>query len=442
MHTAYYPPQSTQQPQPRKPSLPPYDTSLVDYRPPEPVPSSPHSIPDLVEATTDTWGGNAQPSWDADAPSYNNNAWQVAPYKPKPGQYTGWGNSTEDEAQWWDKSAALKGKPKPGPGCLPSKVMLMMHTDDHAPIGVSVTPPDILPDPPKPSTSSTTSSASTSPTRRSHSRSTSLAHSIPTREEVLVAVPHPHAYFCSEHLGWALIYPSPNANLPPLIPDPTNTRLPLPDDTARRSTANCLDQQHVQHSYYTHDQTFSTHHFHHYPDSVRGSSLSPPFVNHLLRPNWEISLDKEDRTTETSDSDLNPDDDILLDLFVCCQCQVHILATPSDVVIPAVIPKSIFAEFRQDRMANPALGKNGSETYILALETILKYVYLFIRCTKTQPVERVYSNRIIENLIWKLKTDAVKVKTQNALTVKVGWSPLVYGFSSDFSFLRSLFVLP
>ncbi|KAG6829774.1 hypothetical protein H0H92_003564 [Tricholoma furcatifolium] len=88
----------------------------------------------------------------------------------------------------------------------------------------------------------------------------------------------------------------------------------------------------------------------------------------------------------------------LLDLYICCQCQLYCVASG---VIPGVIPRKCFDEFVRDKRSNPPVGQTGEAAVGATFETILK---------------------VIENKLWKgenrlLRTDRPQFK------MKIGWGP-------------------
>ena len=59
----------------------------------------------------------------------------------------------------------------------------------------------------------------------------------------------------------------------------------------------------------------------------------------------------------------------LLDLYVCCQCSVYVVASET---FPGVIPAKYVEEFTADRGRNPTIGKTTEQSVILGWETILR----------------------------------------------------------------------
>ncbi|KAG8959209.1 ubiquitin-specific protease ubp2 [Tulasnella sp. 419] len=397
LHTAYYPPTSTSTqasiPRHPTPDPPAYDhqvgeATIMDghegpsYRSPVALPPSPAaSMPELIEAN----GGwdNAQPSWDA-APSWKGTG--VAAL-----EYAGW-----RETSWWDPAIMTTGRIKPGKGYLPCGLIKYLHDEDHSPIRVEVTPPDI---------SSDESSGHTSP-----STHTNLP---PSRLEITQSIPHPHAYFCRKHNGWVLFRVQRSAVLPsPLYQDADVT---VPDPAMRKEKHDCLQEDANSRSAWGQSNRFATHHFHYYRKVVLGSSISPPFKKSHGPANEDPKSHSRNDNMEL-DSTAVPilsEDEMLLDLSVCCQCQVYIVSSGSRV-IPAVVPRQIMHRFINDRQKNPAPGQSGADTVMFCLGTVL---------------------RIIENHLWRLKTASLNV---GSVSRKIGWDDNIKELFASFGFTHEV----
>jgi ubiquitin carboxyl-terminal hydrolase 25/28 len=132
-----------------------------------------------------------------------------------------------------------------------------------------------------------------------------------------------------------------------------------------------------------------THHFHEYPRAVDARSLNPAFK----RSEWEridrvkqrrrkitfnmpkLSNGEIDFSAAADDMDVDTDEvdeeGDLLDLYVCCQCQVSCVVSG---IIPTVLPAKPAEEFTNEKSANPSPGKNSASSVVTAWETINMYV--------------------------------------------------------------------
>ncbi|TFK84094.1 cysteine proteinase [Polyporus arcularius HHB13444] len=244
------------------------------------------------------------------------------------------GRDEEEELHWYDPDLrALKRRP--GPGVLPPLLADMLHDPDHALYSVSTQPHPPLATPATPHT--------------------------PTADEVRTAIPHPNAYYCREHNGWVLLLWRTSSVLPPLVKNPEH---PLPDQARRKATNSCVGDG---------EQPFGqanvTHHWHRYEKAVDATKLNPPYTH----------------------------GDLLLDLYLCCQCSMYCLVSD---VIPGVIPLSLMDEFTREKMANPAPDKSPRATAVAAWETVLT---------------------IVDNRLWRDEKRSLPV-SRNKFRTKIGWN--------------------
>ncbi|RPD69337.1 cysteine proteinase [Lentinus tigrinus ALCF2SS1-7] len=183
----------------------------------------------------------------------------------------------------------------------------------------------------------------------------------PTADEVRTAIPHPNAYYCREHNGWVLLLWRSSTVLPPLVKDP---EAPLPDQARRRVTTSCVgdDEQPF-------GQVNVTHHWHRYEKAVDATKLNPPYSH----------------------------GDLLLDLYLCCQCSTYCLVSD---VIPGVIPLPLMDEFTREKIANPAPDKSPRATAVAAWETVLT---------------------ILDNRLWRDEKRSLPI-SRNKFRTKIGWN--------------------
>ncbi|KAG8893932.1 ubiquitin-specific protease ubp2, partial [Tulasnella sp. 403] len=400
VHTAFYPPQASSTARPRVPSPPPYEDDTQQYRAPVALPASPaSSMPDLIEASAPPaqttsqqrsvapWG-NPKSDWNNVAWGENQPSWEITN-----GDYSGWGKANDafdaSEERWWDRDLMAIGRVKPGPGYLPSAVLGYLHPfigGMHHIYRVTVTPPDFPPSPevnhprsPAPPSSPSIQMTSTSP-----STSSALApHPAPTKEEVLTTIPHPHAIFCRKHGIWLYHQVRTSVHLPPTETYPDS--YPFPDQASRKSCTSCVDSEAgaAEEQLYLSSNHVKTHHFHFYQGAIRGSSLSPPFVKPptLTSARSERRSRKGSSASTTSRPDepsIVPSEEIWLDLYVCCQCQTHLIVSNESATIPSVIDSKLLRDYIQDRQHNPPPNKTGQEAVMLALETLLRIFENFI----------------------------------------------------------------
>ncbi|KAI0363306.1 cysteine proteinase [Pilatotrama ljubarskyi] len=187
---------------------------------------------------------------------------------------------------------------------------------------------------------------------------------VPSADEVRTAIPHPNAYYCREHNGWVFLLWRSSSVLPPLIKDPET---PLPDQARRKRTTSCVGDG---------EQPFGpanlTHHWHRYEKAVDATKLNPPYTH----------------------------GELLLDLYLCCQCSMYCLVSD---VIPGVIPASLADAFTRDKLSHPAIDKTPRATAVAGWETILT---------------------IIDNRLWRNETRSLPI-TRPRFKSKVGWNDTV-----------------
>ncbi|KAL0565497.1 ubiquitin-specific protease ubp2 [Marasmius crinis-equi] len=337
------------------------------------------------------------------------------------------GRDEAEEAVWWDPFERAKHS-RPGPGMLPPILADELHNPDHTLFSVNATPPDIQPpassssseqpamqgtlnasSPPPPGS---VSSTSTSPTPASKVKAPP-----PTAEDVRTAVPHANSYYCPKENGWVILSWRGSSVVPPLAQSflRSGHPYPLPDQERRRRTNSCLN----------HDNPFSTppnrtHHFHKYPKAVDGLKFTPP----IRRNEWEMSETKQKRRAAVVTQEINLDElktkadeeeeeeeGVLLDLYMCCQCSVYIVASDTQ---PGVVPSGVWKAFIDEKMANPAVGSKPEHSVILGLETLLL---------------------TIENVLWKSENRALRV-SRPGFKRKIGWTPVVEKVFECISFVR------
>ena len=313
------------------------------------------------------------------------------------------GRSEEEELNWWDPESAGISQ-RPGYGMLPPLMADELHNSEHSLYTVSVTPPDTKT--PIASGSASAQAASSS-TATSATTQSSSAHSYafvpPSTQEVLEAVPHPHAYYCRKHNGWVLLLWRTSGVLPPpsdyFVREKTGEGHPkLPSQERRKSTTSCLDECHPF------GRPNKTHHFHLYEKYADATKIHPAFVRKpwqredlAKRTRRKIAVGVADLDTTTVQSAVEGDsssqsemqmltdakeaDDAvdLLDLYVCCQCSLYVLVSG---VIPGVIPVKFVDEFTTDKEQNPPPGKTGQQYAFTGWETILTYAAHFIRTSE------------------------------------------------------------
>lgn len=155
---------------------------------------------------------------------------------------------------------------------------------------------------------------------------------VPSADELRAAIPHPNAYYCKEHNGWVFLQWKSSTVLPPLVKEFST---PLPDQARRKRTVSCVGDG---------EQPFGptnlTHHWHRYEKAVDATKLNPPYTR----------------------------GELLLDLYLCCQCSLYCLVSD---VIPGVIPTNLVDDFTRDKLSHPAIDKTPRATVVAGWETIL-----------------------------------------------------------------------
>lgn len=278
---------------------------------------------------------------------------------------------TYDESdKWWSATELYTRKP-PGEGLLPVLAAEEVHTSDHELLKIHVALPDI---------------------RAAEPDEATADFKPPTAEEIRAAIPHQNAYFCRKCNGWMIIQRS-KLSQPPVELDhggldtllgraPVySVRLPR-----RRELVGGVPECSKRVDETWNHRPTQTHHFHRYHGVVSAARLNPPF----LRPPWEYKaapmpplvqeLDtqslQDPRTTflawkwPSIKVTLPPTDhgcDVdWLDIYMCCECPVNIMATRSP--IPGIVPRRLLDDLIRERLS---MGKQPLFV-ILALETIIK----------------------------------------------------------------------
>ncbi|KAI0652778.1 cysteine proteinase [Trametes meyenii] len=187
---------------------------------------------------------------------------------------------------------------------------------------------------------------------------------VPSADDVRTAIPHPNAYYCKDHNGWVFLQWRSSTVLPPLAKEPSN---PLPDQARRKRTISCVEEG---------EQPFGpanlTHHWHRYEKAVDATKLNPPYTH----------------------------GELLLDLYLCCQCSMYCLVSD---VIPGVIPAELVVQFTCDKVSHPSIGKTPKATAVAAWETVLT---------------------IIDNRLWRDEQRSLPV-TRARFRSKLGWDNVV-----------------
>ncbi|KAG9018788.1 ubiquitin-specific protease ubp2 [Tulasnella sp. 427] len=418
-HTAYFPPPLTPMEQPREPTPPSYETAVKGWIQPETLAPSPSpSMPDLAPADPalgvfGDWGrvGNAtlEGSWAGTGPSWDYSGWSAA----QPHELGDVSDATDE--RWWDRRYVESIAPRPGPGSLPPKAATGIHATFHPLYRVTVTPPNFpsMDGQPAgalqraPSSTGQPGASTTSPTAPANTPAAQPAgHRAPTESEVRYLIPHPYAQFCPRDMVWVYHQVKNSMYLPQMLPNQGQ----LPNEATRRATQSCLE---VEETGIIHDSAFGnnkakTHHYHHYPKSVKGSSLNPPFTRRKIDLEQAAAHHRRSSSNASSlsrhrrepSSEVTPEsNEIFLDLWVCCQCQTHVISSGDDAVIPSVMDGRLLYDYIGDR--EQALSRSRKEeSVIYSLETIL---------------------RILENFLFKLDGRLVKVGPN--LVSKIGWTP-------------------
>lgn len=342
---------------------------------------------------TDHWSNSGAQALHYDTQSRD---WSGSSYNPS-GYLSGrtsndvpiTGRNTDEELSWWDSKEREKHQ-RPGPGLLPPILADELHDSEHTLFSVTATMPEYNVNPPPPPTvehpsgslnAPPTSSPSSSPAA-SHKSHRSQATSPPTEEEVRHAVPHPNAYYCPKENGWVILSWKSSTVAPPLARSFQNSiHNPLPDQTQRKKTTNCLSEDELSFGLPN-----KTHHFHKYDKAVDALKLTPPYrvdewetietVKQKRRAGTIITQDLELGKAKAQDDDKMEEDEIeeegqLLDLYVCCQCCFYCIGSP---IIPGVIPKTLWNDLILQKKSNPPVGVAADEAVVLGIETIVVYV--------------------------------------------------------------------
>ena len=390
----------------KPPSPPPYDAGDgTPFREPELVSEEPISdMDDIPGLIADDTNSHEQNAWYAN--DWSSDSWQQSTHigGSTPGWAdSGWssgpswgfnsaakkfapidGTDDEEERNWWDPSVRNKYR-RPGPGILPPLLEDSLHHPDHTLFSVKVEgSPDTRTGPADTRNSASLSSsagpslASSQNPSSSSSVSTSAPLSPPPTEDDLInVIPHPNAYYCRKHNGWIILQWKESSVLPPLAKSfKENPLQPLPDQTRRKQTHNCIKAESAW------DRGNKTHHFHVYTDAVSAHKLTPAFH----RREWEAAEkmklkrrrvtalnlpDRMDIDKIADDVKDAEDEGDLLDLYICCQCSLYCVASK---VIPGVIPPKFIEDFVRSKQEHPTIGKNGSESVVTGWETVLTYV--------------------------------------------------------------------
>lgn len=393
-HTAFYPPSMTSPPdKPREPTPPSYDAAVSDtnrlgYQQLVPLPRSPSpSMPELAPADPETapgpeWGASANTGyngqWGGTGPTWDYNGWSSA----QPHELM---DTTSDSAddRWWYREYMEHVMPRPGPGCLPPRAATEIHATYHQLYKVTVTPPNFpladaqpaagnlqrTPSSGQPSSSTAPPAASTSPAQ----------HRPPSESEVRYLIPHPYAQFCRRDMNWVYHQVKSSIHLPQMLPNPGT----LPSEVVRKASPTCVEvEEDGLHDFGFSSSRAKTHHFHHYPKSVKGSSLNPPFVLRKIdvetaaavkgRRASNASSSRQRATDATAVASSEPNE-IFLDLWVCCQCQTHVISSGPEAVIPMILDGVLLQHYIRDRERESSKPTK-EESVIYSLETILRYV--------------------------------------------------------------------
>jgi ubiquitin carboxyl-terminal hydrolase 25/28 len=276
-----------------------------------------------------------------------------------------------EELNWWNADIRATHR-RPGPGILPPVLTDSLHNSEHALLSVLVLPPDIKPRP------DPTTSISSSASQQQANPQTVPPLIPPSEDDVRTAVPHPHSYYCRRHNGWVILAWKSSSMLPPLSKSfLKNNPNPLPDPIRRRKVISCIGDGEQPFG-----QLNKTHHFHVYEKAVDSHQLSPPF----RRAAWEkagrmkekrramtISAEETDfERLQKMEDDVLPTEETegdLLDLYVCCQCSLHCVAS---AVVAGVIHIKYVEELVRDKLSNPLPGKSGPVGVVTAWETLLR----------------------------------------------------------------------
>ena len=288
------------------------------------------------------------------------------------------GRRNFEEDNWWNPAERERAN-RPGPGMLPPVLAEHLHDTNHSLFCVNVSSSNFM--------GQLTSSHSMS--SQGHHRDISISSTAssqstvhepspnappPTEDEIRTSVPHPNAHYCPRENGWVILSWKASSVSPPLAASFRVDQFPLPDQSRRRKAHSCIDD--VEHSFGVANKT---HHFHKYPKAIDSHKLTPP----LREDEWQSleNLKQKRRNGTILMDELNVEslgeaenlmdtdsEGKLLDLYVCCQCSLYVVASG---VIPGVIPRKHFEEFVRGKRSNPIVGKTGELSVVLSLETLL-----------------------------------------------------------------------
>ncbi|KAH8810303.1 hypothetical protein DL96DRAFT_533929 [Flagelloscypha sp. PMI_526] len=214
------------------------------------------------------------------------------------------GRSSLEERRWWN-SEVRERYSRPGPGILPSMLPGVGQIVDDELFAIEVAAPS--PNQSSPSLPSSEKMPGSSPP--------------PSDEEIYAAIPHPRAYYSPKHNSWILLSWGTSMEPPPLAPSfkqQHNVDAVFRREE-RRLLLNCTVFLQLNH----------THHFHKFPSAVDPARLDPPY--------------EPDGPRGDSGPSALP-----LDLYVCCQCQVYLIASSfSQPFVPEFLWNAFLEEKRQ-----------------------------------------------------------------------------------------------
>jgi ubiquitin carboxyl-terminal hydrolase 25 len=347
-------------------------TPPPDYREPVLVSEEPVTASNVEPVSA----ANAENKWwPADQPEQFSNSWSQE-QASGPAWDAAWGENTgtsgwtsnlvsaswgaqsvpianrdlDEELSWWSPESRLKHK-RPGPGMLPPILQEQLHDGNHTLYSVKASPPDWVGSLP-PSTSTT----------ESRQTSTLSYDREKAEEEVRLSVPHPNAYFCPKENAWIILAWKSSSVIPPLSDSFEQSKHPLPDKNARKSSLNCLHTE--GHAL---GEENKTHHFHHYSNAVDSLKLTPPY-----RPtDWSNPPSEPTESPMLVDSEKsNQTVELPMDLFICCQCSFYCVGSPP---ISGVIPAKLWESYIKERGASPQPGANENQAVFQAVEGLSRY---------------------------------------------------------------------
>ncbi|KAF8529679.1 hypothetical protein BU17DRAFT_79749 [Hysterangium stoloniferum] len=376
-----------------EPSPPLYDTaatlSEAKWRSPELIQDVEldESMPSLVSAEPEEWESRGRSSVINDLQSWSQASTDAGWFLP--GDNSSLvkidGRNMQEELSWWDNEVIIQAR-RPGPGILPTLLAEKLHDSEHSLFIVSVTQPEFSALPCASSPATSASPSSTPPT----SSSPPATFRPPSREEVHESVPHPNALYCRKENGWILFLARKSSNLPPLAQSflDKHPGVLFPNPALRQATRSCTTNNPYD------VQKNLTHHYHCYPASVSSLSLNPPFS-----PSWKTQdqFGRLEAADQMEGVEQTGEDDILLDLYVCCQCSMFVLCSD---LIPGVIPAHHLDDLARERSEHP-VGLSRADAVIQAIDTTIK---------------------ILENILWKGETRALPIAAGKKFVQNVGVS--------------------